>query len=148
MKVTKKSLKNLKKFKKGQSGNPLGGQRHDPIKKELKRLTSKELERVGAIVIKGDRKDLEAIFKNKESTLLELMTASISQRIIYKGDVDAWNLLLDRLIGKVATKIEATGKDGTPLNMNGPQVIVTLPSNGREAKTIEAQKKLSEPNDQ
>lgn len=40
-------------FRKGQSGNPDGARKHDPVKKAIKRLTSKELSEVISTALLG-----------------------------------------------------------------------------------------------
>lgn len=43
--------------------------------------------------------------------------------------------LADRMLGPVVQKTELTGKDGSPISTHpAVQVVVTVPSNGRESK--------------
>lgn len=116
-------------FKKGQSGNPAGAAAHNPEIKKLKALTESELVEVGTLVVKGDVDNLRAIVKDPKSTAISAMMASVAIRAIAKGDSKALETLLCRLIGKVPDKVHVSGANG------GPQVIVTMPSNGREVKT-------------
>lgn len=119
----------LIKWKKGQSGNPNGRPAVPPELKILTHLTKQELVEVGNLVIKGDIKELERKTKDKSATVLQTMLASIAQRVIRDGDAVALDRLLDRFIGKVKDEVHFTGD---VLNM--PQIIVNLPSNGREVK--------------
>ncbi len=117
------------RWKKGQSGNPAGGKKHDPALKRLKNLTKTELIDIGNLVIKGNIVELKAIAKNPDATVIQTMLASVAVKIIEKGDMSALDVLLNRLVGKVKEEIHASIDQANP-----PQIIVTLPSNGREAK--------------
>lgn len=123
--------KNLKSWKKGQSGNPQGGRLHNKAIKNIRNLTNQELARVGSIIVQGKIGELRAIIdKGNDANVLEAMIASVCIGIVTKKDANALNALMDRLAGKIPQRLESTGKDGEPLNQ--PQVIVTIPSNGRD----------------
>ncbi len=112
-------------FKPGQSGNPLGGRAHDPELRAVKNLTKRELADIGNLIIKNDYDALKKLSKENSATVLQRMLASIAVRIIDKGDMGALDILMNRLVGKVKDEIALT---------NLPQVNVTMPANGREAK--------------
>jgi len=112
-------------FKPGQSGNPLGGKLHDQELRAVKNLTKKELADVGNLIIKNNFDALKKLSKDAKATVLQRMLASIAVRIIDKGDMGALDILMNRLVGKVKDEIALT---------NLPQVNVTMPANGREAK--------------
>lgn len=126
-KLKQSSLKNLVHFKKGQSGNPGGRPVDPPELKKLKNLTRTELVEVGNLVIKNDLKALKAIGKDENASVLKVMIAAVAVKTIEQGDMYKLDLLLNRLVGKVSDKLELEGAVA-------PQVIVTLPSNGREVK--------------
>lgn len=89
-------------FKKGKSGNPRGRAADPPGFKKLKNLTKKELVAVGNVIVKGTYDDLAKIATtDKKASVLHKMVASISLRIIQNGDMDSFDKLLNRLIGKV-----------------------------------------------
>lgn len=112
-------------WKKGQSGNPAGARKHDPELKRLKNLTKHELIEIGNLVIKGNVAELKAIASNPKATVIQTMLAAVSVKIISKGDMGALDVLLNRLVGKV--------KDEQAIVVSPGQVVVSLPSNGREA---------------
>ena len=96
--------------------------------KAMKALTRQELVDMGTLIVMGKASDLMLIEANPDATALEKMVGSIVSNIMLKGDMGAFNLLLDRLIGKV--------KDDLHHHHTGDvraQVIVSLPANGREA---------------
>lgn len=114
-------------FQKGESGNPLGAKLHDPEIKQLKSLTKKELVEIGNLIIKGNIADLKAVSKAETSTVLHTMLASVAARIISKGDMAALDVLLNRLVGKVKDEVHHGGE------VRLPQVVISLPSNRKEA---------------
>jgi hypothetical protein len=129
------SLANLKPYKKGQSGNP-NGRPHDPPElKKLKNLTKAELVDVGNMVVKGDFEALKRLAKNPKATVLQRMLAAVAQKVIEKGDMHSLDILLNRMVGRV--------KEEVALTSNIPQVVVNLPSNGREAKDDEPKAAVS-----
>src|SRR4051812_49404796 len=129
------SLANLKPYKKGQSGNPAGRAPDPPELKKLKNLTKAELVDVGNLVIKGDHEALKRLAKAPKATVLQRMLASVAVKIIEKGDMHSLDILLNRMVGRVKEEVALTG--------NIPQVVVNLPSNGREAKDIDEPAKTS-----
>lgn len=114
-------------WKKGQSGNPGGRTKESPELKKIKNLTRIELVEVGNLIIKNDMKALRAVKKDPKASVLKVMIAAIADKAVKNGDMYKLDLLLNRLIGKVTDKLEVEG-------VSAPQVIVTLPSNGREVK--------------
>lgn len=119
------------RWKPGQSGNPAGRAPEPPELKALKNLTKKELVDIGNMVIKGDVVKLQKICDDQEESVLRVMIARVCMKVIAKGTMAELDILLNRLIGKVKDEVEHSGSG---LLGAAPQVIVTLPSNGREAK--------------
>lgn len=119
------------KWKKGQSGNPSGGRAHDPALKAVRNLTKNELVTIGNLIIKNDFNTLLELSKRDDATTLQRMIAAVAVRIVNNGDMAAFDVLLNRLVGKVKDEILHQGE------INAPQIIVTLPDNGRSAKAID-----------
>lgn len=122
------------RWKKGQSGNPAGGQKHNQELKAIKNLTNAELIEVGNIVIKGNVEELKRIARDDAETALKRMLASVVVKIISKGDMTALDVLLNRLVGKVKDQMDISGLPVAP----GAQVVICLPPNGRERDRISA----------
>lgn len=123
------------RWKKGQSGNPLGGAAISPETRALRNLTKAELVDVGNLVIKGDFDTLKALARAPKATVLQRMLASVAVKIIDKGDMHSLDILLNRMVGRV--------KEEVTLTSNVPQVVVNLPANGREAKEDEPRTTVS-----
>lgn len=113
---------NLRKWKKGQSGNPLGGKIQNVEKRAIRNLTEQEMIEIGSLVVKGSLAELKEIAKDPNASALKCMMAAVAVKTISKGDPYALDTLLNRLVGKPKERIEMTGQDG------GPQVIVHLPA--------------------
>lgn len=121
-------------WKKGQSGNLLGGKLHDPEMRAIKNLTKSELVTIANLIIKNDFETLQKLAKqNKGTSVLQRMIASVAVRIVSSGDMHALDILLNRLVGKVKDEIMQQ------MEIKTPQVIVTLPDNGRSAKVDETE---------
>lgn len=94
-------MRKLKSWKKGQSGNPLGAQKHDPVKRALKRLTSSELADIGTFIILDDIESLKKVARSTTETALRVMIANVVLKAIKGGDPWRMNAILDRIVGKV-----------------------------------------------
>ena len=119
-------------FKKGQSGNPRGAQLHDQTAKQIRKLTSEEVREVATLILDNNLPGLQAIARDKTASVLKVWIASIAAKGIQKGDPSALDKILERLIGKVKQDVSLSDPNGNPLV--APQVVVYLPSNGREDK--------------
>ena len=116
-------------WKPGQSGNPNGGRAHDPALKAVRKMTKDELAKTAQLVLDGDYDTLVALANDRSASVLTQMFASVCLRIIYKGDMAAFDAFLSRIIGKVKDELDAN------LTHSAARVVVTLPANGREAKS-------------
>jgi N-acetylglucosamine kinase-like BadF-type ATPase len=96
----------------------------DPALRQLQTLTKEELLETATLILRGDVATLKTYAQNPESNVLQGMLASIVLRAIEKGDASAFDLLLNRLIGKAKDHVEYEEKLSVP--------VVILPSNGRE----------------
>ncbi len=123
-------VKNLKPYKKGQSGNPGGRPKDPPELKKIRQLSRQELVEIGNLVIRADVNELKKIRKDGTTGALKAMVVAIALRAIVKGEHHAFEALMTRLIGKVHDEIKHTGLPAAPAQT----VIFNIPSNGREAK--------------
>lgn len=132
-KLAPQSLANLIPAQKGEVRNPEGARSHDPEMRKLRTLTRAELVEIGNLVLKNNIKQLKAISKDDDATVLKRMLASIAYRIIIEGNMEAFDKLLNRMIGKVQDDVKFTGIPQGPT----ARVVVTLPDNGRSVKIEE-----------
>jgi hypothetical protein len=103
-----------KRFEKGNNANPLGAKAHDPVKKAIKKLTSKHLEEIVSTILLVSPDQLK---KESESdpTVMKTWIASAALTGIKKGDLTFFNSLIDRIHGRVKQRVELTGNEGGPL---------------------------------
>lgn len=116
-------------FKKGQSGNPLGGKLHNPEIKLIKKLSEKELIEVATFVLQSKVGEIKARMKDPNTSVLQGMVLGLAAKIMTKGDASAFNALMDRMLGKVKDNVNFTGAVTTG---GTSRVIISLPSNKRE----------------
>jgi len=110
-----------RRFKKGQSGNPRGGQLHDPAIKKLKAITRQEIADIGSMVIVGNKAALNRILKNTKETVLRQWFAKVALNALDSGDSKHFNVLLDRIVGKATEVKEISGPGGSPLLPKTPE---------------------------
>jgi hypothetical protein len=118
------SLKNLKPVKPGQVLNPLGGKAHNPELRRLRTLTREELAEVGGLIVSQDIQALEAVAKAKTGfSAVQVWFATVALDAIKNGTTGSMSVLLDRIVGRVAEKIELTGADGGPLTSQSATLV-------------------------
>jgi hypothetical protein len=105
---------------KGQSGNPDGmpkGTKHRAtILKELMDIILKQNGKPVANPLDPDEKKI---------TIEKAMQVKMIEKAL-KGDIAAYELIMDTIYGKIATKNEHTGADGKPLNPMPTSISVVL----------------------
>jgi hypothetical protein len=98
-----------KPFKKGQSGNPGG---LTPLAKELRsarRLTKEKFIDLVSLMNGASHEEMQRILGNPETTALTMMVIKVYMQIIETGNMKDFDVLLNRLIGKVKDETEHTG---------------------------------------
>lgn len=123
---------NLKRpVKGGPSPNPKGRGPDNPMLKNLKRLSTAELQEIINVLIKSDVGQLRLIAKDPSASVIKTMVAAVAVKIINKGDMEALNKLLDRIVGKVTVQIAHSGHRDSEVR------IVELPMKDKvEGQTI------------
>lgn len=120
------SLKNLKKIRKGTVLNPAGYHAQNKNKRELKNLTHDSLSELAKTVVRGKMSDLVDIIKNPDEEPLIVGIANCLLTAIKRGDWSTISAILDRILGKMPDNLNIAHS-----LTNKPQVIITLPDNGR-----------------
>lgn len=127
--VNPKSFKNLKPYKKGQSGNPQGARLHNPEIRRLKNLTEEELLEVGTFIVKSEIGKLKELIKDPSTSALKAMVAGLAIKTITRGDSSAFDALMNRLLGKVKENLNLMAEVNA-----GISVQLTMPADGSEKK--------------
>ena len=94
-------------FKPGQSGNPSGRRKADPEIQALKALTLEQFKEIANLVLMADRQKATDLVNNASAPLFKRWLAKLADQGFGKGDRDALEFFLNRLLGKVPDKIEA-----------------------------------------
>lgn len=128
------------RFKKGQSGNPQGARLHNPEIRLIKRMTLDQVVEIGSLVLDGNVAELKRIARDEKESVLKVMLAAVAARTITKGDPEALDALLDRLIGKVPNPVQLSGQGGSPL-----QMYMNLKPEERQQLMREYAKRLAAP---
>ncbi len=121
---------NQTRFRPGNRANPRGASAHDPTWKAMN-LTKNELLGSLNLVARGSVADLKNVAQDPNAPAIHAMIASVVDRIIEKGDAHAFDLLLNRLVGKVKDEVHV---DET----SKPRVVLVLPDNGRSSSEAES----------
>lgn len=104
-----------KDFGNGNRANPIGAGAHNKDLKRVRRLTQQEVSELGTLILDHNLAELTAIAKDPYACVLKVWFASIAVKAISRGDANALNAILDRIVGKPKEHIEVTGADGGPL---------------------------------
>lgn len=117
------SLKHLRPFAKGQTGNP-GGRPGIPEElKAIKALSYFEVARIISKIARMSRPEVKKMLADASQSVLYLSIGSIFEHSISRGDFTRLSFLLDRSIGKVREMEEdeddaEARKDLTKLSMH------------------------------
>ncbi len=110
------SLKNLKPFPAGVSGNQGRGRNNLPEDlKGIKSLSQAEVVKLISKYARMSFEELNAIAKNKAAPVVEIHIASIFLAGITNGDFTRLSFLLDRCVGKAPIIIEEDDSDRAEL---------------------------------
>lgn len=125
-----KGHKPVNGFKKG---NTLGKGRPpvDPELKAAKKLTKTRAEELFSLYMHKTAKELDAICKNSNTTVLEAMIARVAQQAIRDGDQRRLDFMLDRTVGKV--------KEVTEIQLPKPMIVENLEGDSKLLGAIEAE---------
>lgn len=118
---------NKGRFVKGHPG--MGGR--PGLSKEEKELTKYSKEKHARYleeILHLTEPEIQAMAKDKNIPMVKRIIASALLKSDSHGDTNRLDSLLNRVIGKPADTVKHEG-------LQEPRVVVTLPSNGREAKS-------------
>ncbi len=87
-------------IKKGMVRNPRGSSEKSRRLGKIKRLTLDELQEVVTLLLRGKRSDFAAMKEQDDTSILRFWVMSLVAKSIQKGDVETFDLLMSRIIGK------------------------------------------------
>lgn len=106
-----KQIAALKPQKAGEPSPNDQTRRENKQMNELRKLSRLQVIQVGTLLLQGNIDDLQECVRDKSTTVLQAMIASVAAKAIRKGDHNALDMILDRIVGKVPAAIELSGGD-------------------------------------
>jgi len=116
--VSPNSLKHLVPIKKGQILNPKGAGAHDPILKQMRRLSAELLKDVIDMAVSGNIQNLKEIVGDPNSSVLQVGVAKSLYDAAAKGDWSIFERIIERITGKVPIVVDNTSTDGSMNNIS------------------------------
>lgn len=95
-------------FKKGQSGNPEGARKHDPLTKALRKYTIAAYRDIVQLVMTSNVVELENLSKSKTEHGIKVGIAASFLRAIKSGEYHIIERIAERIIGKIPDEIKVT----------------------------------------
>ena len=130
------TIENLRPWKPGQSGNPHGLSIVLPELLRMQRLTREEMAIIASWMVKGKADEVIKFVQDPNATILQRMIAAVFARIMEKGDPIAFEIFMNRVIGKVRMPKE---ESEPALDQESSQYAITPASDellGRIAERI------------
>lgn len=121
-----------KDFEKGVSGNPKGTPGLPAEVRKVRKLTHEEISQMGTMLLEQDINQIIKISEDLTQPVLRVWIARMIRKGIATKDTAYFNAVLDRIAGRIPTKMELTGSGGGPLSL----VNVTEEELQRRAKEI------------
>lgn len=112
-----KTTKHLGKwqFKKGQSGNPDGGRKHNPLKK----LGRPQFREIIEVALKEDVDALKKMSDDTSLTAVQMGVVRALYKAAVKGDWSIFKDIVEQLIGKNPDVVKTTHEGEVDVNLSG-----------------------------
>lgn len=101
-------------FKLGQVGNPLGAGAHNKDVKRIRRLAKDDIAAIGQIILDGNLTELQKIKDDPDASVLKVWMAALIVRSMTKGDAGVFNVIMDRIVGRVKNSLEVMDPGDQP----------------------------------
>lgn len=100
------SLKNLKPYKKGQSGNKNGRPKKYVLQLKKEGYKLSEINDTIQALMTMSVEELRGVWESEDANVLEKMVAGAIRKSLEKGNLESMETLLNRVYGKPKEKIE------------------------------------------
>jgi hypothetical protein len=120
-------LDNLKKFEKGESGNPNGRPKKYVSALKEQGYKNSEINDCILVMISMDLDELKQVWQNPRATILEKTIANALRKSLEKGSLYSIEVLLSRAVGKPKESIDHTTNGET---MRDIQVTIVNANKG------------------
>lgn len=122
IKKTRKNYVPANRFKKGESGNPAGRPAIPPEIREMKKLAKDDLEKLISLLLEATDLRIQEILDSPDTPMIEKIMAQILKKARESGNMGQFDMVLNRVIGKVKEHIEHSGLKPTVLVTTGGDV--------------------------
>mgnify|MGYP000910930304 CR=1 FL=1 len=126
-KIMANKLDNLKKFEKGESGNPNGRPKKYVSALKEQGYKNSEINDCILVMISMDLDELKEVWQNPRATILEKTIANALRKSLEKGSLYSIEVLLSRAVGKPKESIDHTTNGET---MRDIQVTIVNANKG------------------
>ena len=128
---------NLKPWKPGQSGNPEGSRLHNPAWRAVQAMTHDDMAALLLFVSHSSLAEVEKAAKSDDTPMLQRCVMNCFVTATKKGDTQALERLLGRMIGNKPTEIVVRNPDGESFRSRQPTAKELL----AELEAIEARER-------
>ena len=120
------SLKNLKPFKPGQSGNPKGKPPTPQDVRDARKLNAVQVSRIINKFLNMDMAWIKEVIDQSHTPALEYMIGKMLIECGKTGDFQRLNFIFDRCVGKVTEKMEVKMPKPTVIKLIGEDAVLVL----------------------
>jgi hypothetical protein len=99
------------RWKKGESGNPEGGRRHNPVVRALRNLTVEVYREVIEVVCKEDWDELERMSEDRTLPAIQVGVARAFLFALRAGDYATIERIAERIVGKIPDELNVNAKN-------------------------------------
>lgn len=128
---------NLKPWKPGESGNPQGGRLHNPAWRALKQMSHEDLAALLTFISNATLAEVKAMGQAPDTPMLQRCVLNCFAKATTKGDTQALERLLSRMIGNKPTEVVVRNPEGESFRSRQPTAEELM----AELAAIEAREK-------
>lgn len=110
----------------------------------VRKMTNEELVETCELILNANRMELQAVLDDPTTPMLKVNLISAIMADTSKGLTYTVDKLLERIVGRPKERIELSGDPDNPMAFQAVQVVISLPSNGREGEEVIDHAKVNE----
>lgn len=100
-------------IKKGEVRNPKGAGAHNHFAKYVRKLSVQSLAEITDIVVNMPSDEAEKLINDPKLSLAQKAILRASIDAAHHGEIDKFNTIVSRCVGKIADKVEVSSPDGS-----------------------------------
>lgn len=118
------------RFKKGQSGNPLGGKMHDPALRALRKMSKELYAEIVHMLMTSTLEEIKKAGEDPKTIAAKRFVCIAFAKAMQRGDYSTFRTILSEVIGKVPDevkhKIEADIQNANTLKIDEASVSAII----------------------